>query len=261
MLIAIDIGNTTITIGVFEGDALTVHSIGTHPLRSAMEYKAELVAMAMSVNGVASDNGRVADAVVVASVVPAVSDRVVEAASMISRTSPFVINHLAVREMSLDLVEPARLGADRIAESYAAMRLCGAPVAVIDFGTATTVNFVGRGNIYKGGAIMPGLGLMLSSMYMGTAALPEVRLKDIPQALGKDTEANMLSGIIFGSAGAVRNIIEEVEAAEGETYKVAVTGGHMDLMLPYLKRKDLAERHLALYGLKFIYEERQSARA
>jgi type III pantothenate kinase len=159
----------------------------------------------------------------------------------------------------LDVNDPSKIGADRIASSLAASEMFGPPVAVMDFGTATTVDFISSGSIYNGGAILPGLSIMARALSGNTALLPDVDFKrdaifEGVEPIGKNTDGNIISGIIYGTAGAVANIVEVVERSEGISYRIAVTGGFMQHMLPFLKRSDFKEPALVLKGLKIIYE-------
>ena len=155
--------------------------------------------------------------------------------------------------IDFQIEEPEKLGTDRIAAAAGACDLFGAPVAVIDFGTATTLNFIGSGNKYKGGAIMPGLELMRKSLFSDTAQLPDVTISKPVSPLGKDTVECIRSGIVFGTAGAVERIISEVEKMEAESFKIVVTGGNADLIVPFLRKVDHIEPALVLKGLRFIY--------
>jgi type III pantothenate kinase len=146
-----------------------------------------------------------------------------------------------------------------MASAAAASEMLGSPVAVLDFGTATTVNFIGQeaGSgeaVFRGGAIMPGLRMMLNCLAGETAGLPLVELKHGARSPGRDTGEGILSGVVLGTAGAVEKVVRAAEEHEEEPYKVAVTGGLMGYVLPFLWRVDLEEPHLTLMGLKLIYE-------
>jgi|Deesub1362A_J573_1020465.scaffolds.fasta_scaffold00183_29 type III pantothenate kinase len=250
-LLAIDIGNTSINVGLFV-DGLIVHKLNTRPLRSPLWYRNELESI-LKMEGI----DKAPEGVVISSVVPGHTEVVKEGVRKLSGKEPLVVSPQVVKGLKLDIKSPEELGADRLTASFAAVRLFGAPVAVVDFGTATTVNFVGSGNVYKGGAILPGIGLMSRALWSETAKLPKVEVTRASSALGKNTADCILSGIIYGTAGAVERIISEVEELEGEQYKVAATGGFLEVVLPNLKRVDFVEPALVLKGLKIIYEAQE----
>ena len=251
MLLALDIGNSSISVGLFRGDSLDVHRIDTLPPRTPSGYEETLTKVL---------KGEEVHGVVVCSVAPHLTGPVLEVVKTLSDKEPLVVGpETADGLMRLDVNDPSKVGADRIASSLAASKMFGPPVAVLDFGTATTVDFISSGPIYNGGAILPGLLMMARALSEDAALLPEVDFKRDTifngiKPIGKDTEGNIISGIIYGTAGAVANIIETVEKSEGISYRIAVTGGFMQYMLPYLKRSDFKEPALVLKGLKIIYE-------
>jgi type III pantothenate kinase len=150
---------------------------------------------------------------------------------------------------------PQELGTDRIANAVAAFALVGKPGAVIDFGTATTITVVDEDGNYTGGAIMPGIGLMNESLAAKTSKLAAVDVKAPKTALGADTAGCILSGLLFGTAGAVERIVGEIEKETGLTYEVVLTGGHALLIDAFIRRPHFLKPHLTLEGLKILYEK------
>lgn len=247
-LLAIDIGNSSINIGIFTPE-LVLSRLLTHPLQSPSWYR-DALGEILRKKGMDKAPG----GVVISSVVPGHTEALVAGARMLSGREPLVVDPGLNTGLSFEIKSPEELGSDRIASSVAAMELYGPPVAVLDFGTATTVSFVGKGRVFKGGAILPGLELMGRCLSEGTAKLPGVAPGAPVSALGKDTASNILSGIVYGTAGAVERIIAEVEELGGEDYRVAATGGYVGLVLPHLRRAVALEPALTLMGLKFIFE-------
>ncbi len=196
----------------------------------------------------------------IASVVPEATGPVAEAAGALTGTSPLVLTHNTDSGLVLDIEMPESMGADRIAGAVGAVEAAGAPVAVVDLGTATTVGFVFEGDapqlaVFRGGAIMPGLALMRSALASGTARLPEVDLASAFSALGRDTGQNILSGLVLGTAGAVERIVADVERTEGVGFQVVLTGGMATVVQGHMSRQPaLVEPHLVLYGLRAVYE-------
>ena len=253
MLMAIDIGNSSIKFGLFS-ENLVVHSVPSGPHRSSPAYE---TMMAGFLDSRAVENGL--SGIVISSVVPSHTEAIVRAVKRFSRKKPLLADPHEAPGLVLDVRAPDNVGADRVAASVGASVLVGSPVAVVDFGTATTVNFIekkGRDGVdtFSGGSILPGVGMMLKSLSEETARLPYVPPAESREPLGKDTEQNILSGVMMGTAGAVEKIIGAVEQELDVQFKVAVTGGHMEYVLPHLVRVDLVEPNLTLKGLKIIYE-------
>ncbi|HBR21665.1 MAG TPA: pantothenate kinase, partial [Nitrospiraceae bacterium] len=181
-LVAIDIGNSSINIGFFIGESLVIQKIKTTPLLPSSDY-AEMIKGFMAKGNI----DKIPDGIIISSVVPGHTDAVKKAYSILSKKEPVVLTHKMKTGIEFQINEPEKLGTDRIAAAAGACDLFGAPVAVIDFGTATTLNFIGSGNKYKGGSIMPGLELMRNSLFSGTAQLPDVTVSKPVSPLGKDT--------------------------------------------------------------------------
>lgn len=247
-LVAIDIGNSSINVGFFIGESLVIQKVKTTPLLPSSDY-AKMIKGFMAKGNI----DKIPDGIIISSVVPGHTEAVKKACSALSKKEPVVLTHKMKTGIDFQIEEPEKLGTDRIAAAAGACDLFGAPVAVIDFGTATTLNFIGSGNKYKGGAIMPGLELMRQSLFSDTAQLPDVTVSKPMSPLGKDTVECICSGIVYGTAGAVERIISEAEKAEGEKFKVVITGGNAEFILPFLRKVDHVEPALVLKGLRFIY--------
>jgi type III pantothenate kinase len=253
MLMAIDIGNSSIKFGLFS-ENLVVHTVPSSPRRSSPTYEAMIEGF---LDSKAVETGL--SGIVISSVVPSQTEAILRAVERFSREKPLVAGPHEAPGLALDVNAPDTVGADRVAASVGASALVGSPVAMVDFGTATTVNFVekkGREGVdtFCGGSILPGVGMMLKSLSEETARLPYVPPAESRESLGRDTEQNILSGIMMGTAGAVEKIISSVAEPLGTSFKIAVTGGHMEYVLPHLIRVDLVEPNLTLKGLKIIYE-------
>ncbi len=248
MLVAIIIGNSSIRLGFFHGAEL-LHSdrVDAAELLSSSWYAERIKALM-------KEHGAEGPQVVIGSVVPALTGVVAEGAGIATGTMPFMASYAHAAPMRIDLESPELLGVDRIAVARAAYDRGGGPVAVVDFGTATTVNFVDEGQVFLGGAILPGPGLMLRALGSGTAALPEIEPRATDDALGRDTASAMLSGIIIGSAGAVMRIIDEVGRKRGRAFRTEATGGYAGLVSPHLGAGVTTDPVLALRGLRLMYE-------
>jgi len=248
-IIAIDIGNSSISIGFFIEGELIVQKINTIPLLRSSDYSALFKRFIAE-----KDIDKMPDGIIISSVVPGHINAIVMACKTLNGKEPLILTHKLKTCVSFQINEPGKLGADRIAASAGACELFGAPAAVVDFGTATTLNFIGSGNIYKGGAIMPGIQLMKKALSNETAQLPDIEISAPLSPLGKNTRECILSGIIYGTAGAVERVIKGAEETLGESLKVVVTGGYSELVAPFISRVNYIEPFLVLKGLKFIYE-------
>ncbi len=255
MLLVIDIGNSSITTGIFAGDHLLDRlEIPTRPQGDPGLYRRELEKL-LSGKNVEKPLG-----VIISSVVPELTDALARSVKEISLGEPLTVDCSLDTGLTFDVERPEEIGADRIVNAVAAVEAFGSPVAVVDFGTATTISAV-RDSRFLGGAILPGLRLMGEALHRGTSKLPAVELA--PEwiagpsgirALGKNTIQCIISGIIYGTAWAVEGIIGAIEKEEGCILRVVVTGGYSEIMARFMKRECSIEPDLTLKGLRMLYE-------
>lgn len=249
MLLLIDIGNTSTTIGFYSnGSIKNLFRIKTSiDVRDKEEYSYIL-------NGfVLMHKIRKPEGAVISSVVPEVIPPIRNAIKKTFGLEALIVSCKIKTGLKFNIKNVERLGADRIADAVAAYRLYKGPLLVIDFGTATTFSYMDAKGQFRGGAIMPGILLSADTLADKTARLPRVELKEPDKALGKDTAESILSGIILGHAGAVEKIIKEIKREVGKDFKVIITGGYANLMIPHI-RIDHINPLLTLEGLRLIYE-------
>lgn len=252
MLITIDIGNSSIGIGLFTPSGLLTRNLDTLPLREAETYADTLKGFCEQ-NHIEKKEVRC----IISSVVPGHTDRLREAVNLLAgrAVDTLIVDSQVKTGLHLKLREPQTLGADRLTNAAAAFALLGKAVAVVDFGTATTVTIVDdRANLI-GGAIMPGLGLMSRALGTLTAQLDMVSPRRPAQALGSDTEAAICSGLFYGTAGAVERIIVEIAVETNTQYITVITGGHSLAMQQFLTRPCHRRPELIHEGLRIIYEK------
>lgn len=257
MLIAVDIGNSSINIGYFSNSGLIVQKIDTFPPRNSEEYRLILNDF-LSQNHI-EKNGL---SVIISSVVIGHSAVMTDALKRLSNdVDPEVItvNHRMATGIDFDIDAPEELGTDRIAGCVAACELYGVPAVVVDFGTATTISAVNRHKRYVGGSIMPGLGLMNTVLEDGTSKLKKVALKPPSSAMGRDTSGCIISGIFFGGAGAVERIIDEMEREMNTELTIVITGGFASIMDRFMKRSHEVNPDLTLEGLRILYDKNRSS--
>ncbi len=250
MLLAVDIGNTDITLGVFEGEELhaTWHmATGIH--RMADEYAALLLNLLRHQGLDASD----IKAIALCSVVPPLISTFDELFQRYFHLSPLVVGAGVKTGVRIRMDNPREVGADRIVNAAAAHRLYGGPVIITDLGTATTFDTVSKEGDYLGGAIAPGIMTAAEVLFTRAAMLPRVELTRPKHAIGTNTIAAMQSGIIFGYVGLIEGIVARIQQELGEKAKVVATGGMAKLIAKETAVIDVVNTNLTLIGLRLIY--------
>jgi len=251
MLLAVDIGNTSITIGVFDGEKLiaTWHvATGFH--RMSDEYAALLLGMLRQQKLEAAD----IKAVALCSVVPPLISTFEELFGRYFSVAPLVVEAGVKTGVKIRMDNPREVGADRIADAAAAHHLYGGPVIVIDLGTATTFGIISREGDYIGGIIATGIATAAEALFTRTAQLPRVELAHPKHVIGTNTVAAIQSGIIYGYASLVEGMLARIHKELGFKAKVVATGGYSGLIAKETKVIDVVNPDLTLIGLRLIYE-------
>ena len=250
MLLAIDIGNTETTLGVFEGEELqaTWH-MATVIHRMADEYASLLLNLLHHQGLDKSDIKEVA----LCSVVPPLIATFEELFQRYFHLSPLVVGAGVKTGVSIRTDNPREVGADRIVNAAAAHHLYGGPVIITDLGTATTFDTVSKEGDYLGGAIAPGITMAAEALSMQTAMLPRVELAPPKHAIGTNTISAMQSGIVFGYVGLIEGIVARIRQELGGKAKVVATGGYADLIAKETRVIDVVNPDLTLIGLRLIY--------
>jgi len=248
MLIALDIGNSSIKIGFFSESGLSVQKIDTHPLLTPLKYSALLNRFIKENNIDKSPEG-----IIISSVVPGHTGALKKALKNLISAEPLIMGPDVATGIRFRVPNPGELGPDRIANVAAAYELFKRPAAAVDFGTATTISVVGEDGEYIGGVIMPGVFLLNNALASGASKLSRVPLKPPDAALGTDTTKCIQAGLFYGTAGAVERLLLEIEKESGLRLEVVVTGGYGILLSKFLKKKHEVRPHLTLEGLKMIY--------
>jgi type III pantothenate kinase len=257
MLITIDIGNSSINIGYFIDSGLLVQKISSYPLRTVVEYR-KIIRDFLEQNHLEKE----LFSCIISSVVTSHTAVLRDAAEKLSENTcnnVVVLNHQMDTGLNLKIKSPEELGTDRLANAAGSYAIYQGPVAVIDFGTATTITAVGRNADFIGGSIMPGIGLMNDVLAQRTSKLTKVSLEHPVSALGTDTEGCIRSGLLIGTAGAVERVLEEIEKDVGYTFRVVVTGGYAYLMDTFIRRPHDVNVFLTHEGLREIYGKNRSA--
>lgn len=243
MILACDIGNTHIAIGLFNGDCLVLKTQA--PTEDFKQFGRFLKNILKKKNIIPLKMR----AGVVCSVVPKISQEIKNALRGITDMPLYIVGeHLMVPIKNL-YAKPRQVGQDRLVCAYMAMELYGAPVISVDLGTAITFDIVSKNRAYLGGIILPGLNLSLSALHRHTALLPQVKPARPKLLIGKDTRSSMLSGITFGFGSMIDGLIEKLKKELGLSSKVIATGGDSSLIKPYCKKVDYFEPDLILKGM------------
>jgi type III pantothenate kinase len=251
MLLAIDIGNTNIKVGIFDGDKLkATWNLATGIHRTSDEYGGVLLNL-MEREKVSPSK---VTGVALCGVVPPLLPTFVELCKKYLNTEPLVVEAGVKTGMRIRLDNPREAGSDRVVDAMAAQNLYGKPVIIIDLGTATTFDVVSKEGDYLGGAIAPGIVIATEALYTRTAALPRIRLSRPEQVIGKNTISAMQSGIIFGYIGLIEGMIQRIEQELGSKAKVVATGGQAYPLAEEIPAIDVINPDLTLIGLRLIYE-------
>jgi type III pantothenate kinase len=251
MLLAFDIGNTTVAIGLFRGPKLVKGwKIKTDRDKTGDEYGAIL----LNLFQIAAQQPKKIEAAIISSVVPPLTPVIEDMCRDFFGLDALVVGPGLKTGMPILYENPLEVGADRIAAAVAAFEKHGGPAIVVDFGTATTFDAISAKGEYLGGAIAPGIQISAEALYLKTARLPRIEIKKPKRAIGRTTVASMQSGLYFGYIGLVTNTINEVRKEIGKNAKVVATGGFGGQITPEVPAIDVYEPDLVLEGLRIIYD-------
>ena len=252
MLLAIDLGNTNIKYGVFDGDKLVASfRVSSRISRTADEYGSVLVGL-LSNSGI---NKADITGIIFSSVIPALNYTICHMCEFFFGISPLIVGPGVKTGLNVRTDNPKEVGADIIVNSVSAFTKYGGPVVVIDFGTATTFDVISEKGELLGVVIAPGIKSSLEGLASKTAQLPMVELDAPKTVIGKNTKHCMQAGIIFGFAGLVDNIIKKIKKElKLEQIKVVATGGLGEIIAKESAFISQVDRTLTLDGLKSIYE-------
>lgn len=254
MLLAIDVGNTNIVLGIFKGKRLLYDwRIATDKNKTSDEYGL-LFEQIFRYNSMSSDD---VDDVIISSVVPTLMHTLSAMSVKYFNMEPFVVGPGIRTGMNIKYENPRELGADRIVNAVAAYEKYGGPLIIVDFGTAITFCAISKEGDYLGGVIAPGIKISSEALFLQTAKLPKVELVKPKNVIGKNTVNSIQSGLVNGYIGLVDYIIEkmiEEMKDEGEVKNVIGTGGFATLIGSESKYINKIDKMLTLEGLRIIYE-------
>jgi type III pantothenate kinase len=256
MLLAIDIGNTNVVAGIFDGSMLLTHwRLATDPKTTADEYGVICLSLM-------TRDGRLPEHItgaIISSVVPALTETFNSMVETSFGCTPVTVSSHLDTGLTLKYSTPKEIANDRIVNAAAAYEKFRRDLIIVDFGTATTFCAVSREGEYLGGVIAPGLTISAEALFTRAAKLSKVELARPKTVIGTDTAGSIQSGLIFGYAGLVDTLIQRMEGEMGRTSYVIATGGLAPVIAPEARSIQHIEPFLTLHGLELLYRRAQGA--
>jgi type III pantothenate kinase len=251
VLLAVDVGNTNVVLGIYNGRELQVSwRISTNRQQTGDEYGVILKNLFSQADVCEAD----LSGIIISSVVPPLMFSLEEMALRYFKLQPLVVGPGIKTGIKILVENPREVGADRIVNAVAGFELYGGPLIIVDFGTATTFDAISARGDYLGGAIAPGISISTEALFQRAAKLPRVEMVRPARVIGRDTITSMQSGIIFGFAGQVDGIVGRMSREFPVKPKVIGTGGLAQLIAAESETLELVNPLLTLEGLRLLYE-------
>ena len=255
MLLTLDLGNTNITVGVFQDeDLLCECRLATNRSRTGDQYAVELLTI-LQLHRI---DPKDIHGAILSSVVPGLDTVLCTAVERIVGVEPLMVGPGVKSGMNIRIDNPAQLGADLLVGAVAAVNKYGAPCIVWDMGTATTVSAIDSNGAFRGGAIMPGVATSLDSLISKASLLPRVHIKAPDRAIGTNTADSIRSGSVLGTASMMEGMCDRIEAELGTKATVVVTGGLGKEIAAACRRDTVYDGRLLLDGLRLIYDKNRA---
>ena len=254
MLLAIDIGNSNISVGLFDQkrDLKFLSSIDTDSRKTADQISIDL----MNIFSLYQYDLRDVSGAIFSSVVPPINFMMAKALTRLLGKPPMIVGPGVKTGLNIRMEIHNQLGADLVAGAVAALDKYPTPIIMIDMGTATTISYISSRRSYEGGLMFPGVRLSLDALSDHTAQLPDISLQHPKSLIGKNTEDCMRSGIVYGTAGMLDGIIDRIrETIPGETPTIVATGSNAPVIVRYCRNKVLYDKYLLMEGLWDIYQK------
>jgi len=250
MILAIDIGNTNIVLGCIDGERVCfVERVSTNLAKTELEYVVEFRTLLELYHiGVGDITGSI-----ISSVVPPLNNVVKTGLEKMFHQTPLLVGPGLKTGLNILMDNPAQLGSDLVVNAVAGLHYYGAPIIMIDMGTATTISVVDEKKNYIGGMILPGVKVSLDSLVNRTSQLPKISLEPPKKVIGRNTIDCMKSGIVMGQAACLDGMVERIYDELGYEAPVVATGGLAGSIVPYCKKKIVCDNELTLKGLGLIY--------
>ena len=256
MILAIDIGNTNIVLGGLEGEKILFEArMATDLIKTSDQYCAELKSMLALFEVTPEDIG----GSIISSVVPPVLNSVKTAIRKLTGKPCLVVGPGIRTGLNIRIENPAETGSDLIVAAVAAIQEYGAPLLLVDMGTATTISVLDTDGSFIGGCICPGVKISMEALTGRTAQLPGIRLDEPQRVIGRNTRDCMRSGIMYGAAAMLDGLLDRMQEELGTPAKIVITGGIAKFVIPMCRHEMIYDRSLMLKGLGLIY--RRNVRA
>jgi type III pantothenate kinase len=251
VILVVDVGNTNIVLGIYQGKTLLHHwRVSTDRSATSDEYGM----LVFNLFQHAEISIKEIKAVIISSVVPPLISVLEVLCKKYLDQTPLIVGPGLKTGLNIRYENPREVGADRIVNAVAAIELYGPPLIIVDFGTATTFDYIDEKGQYIGGAIAPGIGISTEALYQRAAKLPRIELIKPKSTVGRNTITSMQAGIIYGFAGQVDGIVGRMQEEFGSKAKVIATGGLAELISSETKSIEVVNTLLTLQGLQLIYE-------
>ena len=258
MVLTVDVGNTNIVFGGFEGDTLRFTSrVRTDKYQMRDEYAIKFLEL-IRFYGYRPDDF---DGAVISSVVPPLIPVLKSAIAQIISARVLVVSPGIKTGLNIKLDDPAIMGADLVCGAVGALARYPMPCIIADLGTATKLLVMDADGSFLGGPIMPGVNISLDALSKNAAILPHIEFGKVERVIGKNTIDCMLSGVLFGTASMIDGMVERIEEELGQKATVVMTGGIAKSIAPYCKRKYAFDENLLLYGLIELYKRNTRRKA
>lgn len=251
MIICLDVGNTNIKFAIYNGEELKLSfRVATEHKKTSDEYGGQLLSI-LSTNGISVSD---IEGGIISSVVPPLDYTLERMCRNYLKIKPLMLGAGLKTGLNLRVDNAREVGADRVVNNVAAVKKYGAPLIVIDFGTATTFNVINGNGEFIGGVIAPGIKGSLDSLVNGTAKLPRVEIERPERVIGTNTVTNMQSGIVYGFAGLVEYLVKKVKKEiKADKVTTVATGGFSEVIAKEISCIDEVDKLLTLEGLRYLY--------
>lgn len=255
MLLAVDVGNTNITFGVFEGFKMITRFHFTVKISRTSDEYGSVICDILERKGFSAKD---IDEVIVSSVVPKIMYSLTSGIIKYLDCQPVIVGAGIKTGIRIETANPREVGPDRIVDAVAAHSLYGGPIIVADYGTATTYDLVTAEGAFLGGVISPGIRISANALWNDTANLPEIEIKCPEHVVAKDTITAMQAGLFLGTVGQSKYIINKIKEESGlQDIKVVATGGLGKMISDYTEEIDIYDSDLTLKGLQIIFEKQK----
>ena len=254
MLLAIDVGNSNTSIGLFDKDKNLkfLASLDTDSRKTADQISIDL----MNLFALYGYDYKAVTGVIVCSVVPPLNFMMGKALTRLFGKPPMVVGPGVKTGLNIRLAVQTQVGADIVADAVSALEKFKPPIITIDMGTATTIGVISEGRTYEGGLLLPGVNVSLDALSKRAAQLPDISLQHPKALIGKTTEDCMRSGIVYGTAGMLDGIIDRIrDEFPGQEVTVVATGGNAPVIVRYCRNKIIYDKYLLMDGLWAIYQK------